>query len=99
VTLRERPSGFFWLLAGLGLAWIYDSTAFFTGSAFGRHPLWPRISPKKSWEGLVGGTVCTLIAAPLLSQWWQLMNPWYGLILGALVAAVAPFWRFRRLIV
>ena len=37
--------------------WVNDSTAYLVGSKFGRHPLVPKISPKKSWEGLFGGLV------------------------------------------
>jgi phosphatidate cytidylyltransferase len=45
------------------LIWINDTGAYVTGSLFGRHKLFPRISPKKSYEGLAGGTLFTLAAA------------------------------------
>jgi phosphatidate cytidylyltransferase len=51
------------VLGILILVWINDTGAFLAGSAIGRHKLFPRISPKKSWEGLIGGTILTLIAA------------------------------------
>ncbi len=44
-------------LAILALCWIGDSTAYFTGIAFGRRKLMPEVSPKKSWEGFYGGIV------------------------------------------
>lgn len=99
VALRERSpgpggEGFRWVLLALVLTWVTDTLAYFVGSVLGRRKLWPRISPKKTWEGLIAGTVGVLIAAPLLSWWWLGLNPWWGLLLGALAAAAAPFGDF-----
>ena len=48
----------FWLTtAALFSIWGADTFAYFAGRAFGRHPLFPRVSPKKTWEGAVGGAV------------------------------------------
>lgn len=47
--------------------WVNDSGAYCTGSLFGRHKLFPRISPGKSWEGSIGGGVFVLVAAWLIS--------------------------------
>lgn len=49
--------------------WICDSAAFFLGSAFGKHKLFPRVSPNKSWEGAIAGfvfSVITMIVAKLI---------------------------------
>lgn len=94
ITLRLLPDGLRWALAGLILTWVYDAAAYFVGSALGRHKLWPRISPKKSWEGLAGGTLAILIVGPLLGLWWLNIGPLRGLLLGALVALAAPFGDF-----
>lgn len=51
------------VLGILILVWINDTGAFLAGSALGRHKLFPRISPKKSWEGLIGGTLLTIACA------------------------------------
>lgn len=51
------------ILGVLILIWINDTGAYVAGSLFGRHKLFPRISPKKSWEGFAGGTFFTLVAA------------------------------------
>ncbi len=56
------------LLAGYFLLlWIYDIFAYLAGSLFGRHKLYERISPKKTWEGAIGGLVFTLASAFVLS--------------------------------
>lgn len=47
------------------LVWVNDTFAYLTGRTFGRHRLWERISPKKSWEGFWGGLVCTVLVAAL----------------------------------
>ena len=48
--------------------WASDSGAYILGVRFGRHRLFERISPKKSWEGLLGGVVTALFAAWVLTQ-------------------------------
>jgi len=42
--------------------WVCDSAAFFLGSAFGKHKLFPRVSPNKSWEGAIAGFVFSIIS-------------------------------------
>jgi len=51
------------LLLALGLVWIADTAAYLAGRAFGRRRLAPRISPGKTWEGVAGAAVATLIYA------------------------------------
>lgn len=51
------------LVALFALIWIHDSGAYLFGVSFGKHRLFERISPKKSWEGAAGGTLTALIAA------------------------------------
>ena len=47
------------LLLALGVVWVSDTAAFFTGRALGRHRLAPSISPGKTWEGLLGAIIAT----------------------------------------
>ncbi len=51
-----------WILVGVFLIiWANDSFAYILGSAFGKHKMCPNISPKKSWEGLIGGAIFAII--------------------------------------
>jgi len=55
------------ILGFLVILWSSDTFAYITGRAFGKTPLAPKISPKKTWEGSIGGAVCTLGVAYILS--------------------------------
>ncbi len=50
------------IISMLATIWICDSAAFFIGSAYGKHKLFPRVSPKKSWEGAVSGFIFSIIS-------------------------------------
>ena len=57
-------SGAFWLTVALFFCvWGADSFAYIAGRLFGAHPLFPRVSPKKTWEGAVGGALGALALA------------------------------------
>lgn len=58
---------FKFLLAILFFAWANDSWAYLIGKFFGKHKLFPRISPKKTWEGFVGGALAALAFAFLVN--------------------------------
>lgn len=55
VMLRQTTYGWQWLLVIMLIVMTNDSAAYYTGSAFGKHRLYPRVSPKKSIEGALGG--------------------------------------------
>lgn len=67
VSLRNLPGGLWWILVVLPAVWFADSGAYFIGKAIGRHPLSPRLSPKKTWEGYVGGIVAGVLLTALLA--------------------------------
>jgi phosphatidate cytidylyltransferase len=65
--LYER--GGFLIISILASIWIGDSAAYYGGTAFGKHKLFPRVSPKKSWEGAIFGfvfSVATMILAKVI---------------------------------
>ena len=55
------------VLARFIFIWLYDTRAFLVGCAIGKHRLFERISPKKSWEGVIGGAVFVVIAAIVIA--------------------------------
>lgn len=63
VELAALPNGFGSLVFAYSLVEISDSFAYLLGVAIGRHPIVPRLSPKKTWEGTLGGAAATLLAA------------------------------------
>ena len=66
VALRGLESGRDWVLFALFVTFASDSAAYFIGRAWGRHPLAPDISPKKTREGAIGGIAGAIIASLLL---------------------------------
>lgn len=94
VTLRERPDGMFWVVFAFAMTWIGDTAAYFVGSALGKRKLWPRISPKKTWEGLAGEVAACAIAGPLLGGWLVGIDLWQGIVIGILIAVLGTFGDF-----
>jgi phosphatidate cytidylyltransferase len=71
------------------LAVCADTGAYFSGILFGRHPMAPKISPKKTWEGLAGSVVLCLAAGTLGMTLLLHSKVWYGLVLGAAAVTAA----------
>lgn len=61
--------------------WVNDTGAYCTGMLLGKHPLFKRISPKKSWEGSIGGCVFSIAAAFALAHFFPIMSTtaWIGM--------------------
>ena len=59
----HRVMGIFWLI------WTNDTMAYLIGSRIGRTKLFERISPNKTWEGTLGGAVCTVLMAALIGRY------------------------------
>lgn len=72
-------NGPFRLLGLLIIIWAADTGAYFAGRAFGRTKLAPRVSPGKTWEGVMGGLACSALMA--------LLGAWYVFNLAGLAAA------------
>ena len=67
--------------------WMTDSAAYFIGSAIGKHKLFPRVSPNKSWEGAIAGFVFAIITLVVLKSFLLDFLSWvdiiaFGVILG-----------------
>lgn len=75
-----------WLLLALFITlWVNDSGAYATGMLFGKHKMFERVSPKKTWEGFVGGAVFALISGYVLSRFIPDISLWQWLIFSELV--------------
>ena len=75
ILLRDANHGAYtYLLIFIG-AWVTDTFAYFTGMLFGKHKLIPEISPKKTIEGSIGGTLCCGGAFVLVGY---IVNVWKG---------------------
>jgi phosphatidate cytidylyltransferase len=65
VMLRQTAYGWQWLLVIMLIVMTNDSAAYYTGCAFGKHRLYPLVSPKKSIEGALGGLVGSIVGTML----------------------------------
>jgi phosphatidate cytidylyltransferase len=92
VALRYLPNGLWWLVFGLLITWANDAAAYFIGVTMGRHKLWPRLSPKKTWEGTLGGWLwaalfgglCAYLLPISISVVQGVVIGWVGGVLGLL---------------
>ncbi len=79
-----------WLLTMVAFltVWTTDTGAYCVGMLIGKHKMAPVISPKKSWEGAVGGTICCMLAISVYNEFVLHYAWWFALIM-ALVGSVA----------
>jgi phosphatidate cytidylyltransferase len=73
------------------ILWANDTGAYLTGAAFGRHRLMERISPKKSWEGCVGGALISVLAAWLISGWLGTVSVIDWIVIALLISITGTF--------
>jgi phosphatidate cytidylyltransferase len=69
------PDGPILLMFALVITWVGDSAAYFAGRAFGKRPLAPVLSPKKSWEGTIASIIGALVVALVFSRWLTIPLP------------------------
>jgi len=65
-----------WILFTFYFLWIYDSMAYVSGRLAGKHPVWPSVSPGKTWEGSIGGALFTIGLAILFSHYFPYISTW-----------------------
>lgn len=79
------------LIALFALIWIHDSGAYLVGVSIGKHRLFERISPKKSWEGAIGGTLIAIGASYIISGFIPEIKPVHWVFISTLVVVSATF--------
>lgn len=85
LILLKQEGGQWWVLSFVAIAVAADTGAYAAGLAFGRHPMAPKISPKKTWEGFAGAVAASMIAGTLLALFLLDLPWWAGLIFGAAI--------------
>ena len=68
------------------LIWTNDVCAYLVGSFFGKHKLFERVSPKKTWEGTVGAAILTIGASFLITQWFNELALVHWIVIAMLVS-------------
>jgi len=97
ILLRAMPEGLGWLLTALTATWIADSGAYFIGRWLGKQKMTPRLSPGKTWAGLLGGIITGSLSGLLLLLLWRTVGflafdtpLWQGLVVGIVVSSLSP---------
>jgi phosphatidate cytidylyltransferase len=73
------------------LIWANDTGAYLTGMTIGRHKLWERISPKKTWEGLIGGLVIAVLVAWFLSGWLGVVDRIHWVLIALIISVAGTY--------
>lgn len=101
ISLRELHNGTWWLMLMFTSIWLADGVAYLVGRNFGRHKMSRRLSPKKSWEGYLGGVLFGALATMALAPVWGLgagpgsgITARAGLIMGFVIALISPMGDF-----
>jgi phosphatidate cytidylyltransferase len=73
------------------LIWANDTGAYLTGMTFGRHKLMERISPKKTWEGFLGGMITASIVAWFLSGWLGVVDSSHWVFISVIISITGTY--------
>ncbi|MGN6219168.1 MAG: phosphatidate cytidylyltransferase [Microbacterium sp.] len=89
VVLLSKEGGEWWVLGFIIVAVAVDTGAYVAGISFGKHPMAPRISPKKTWEGFAGAALAAIVAGVLVGMFMLGLDWWMGVVFGILILATA----------
>jgi phosphatidate cytidylyltransferase len=73
------------------LIWANDTGAYLTGMSFGRRKLMERISPKKTWEGFIGGIIIASLIAWFLSDWLGVVDKIHWVVIALIVSVAGTY--------
>ncbi|TBH70834.1 phosphatidate cytidylyltransferase [Aquirufa nivalisilvae] len=79
------------IMGSLFLLWASDSGAYFAGTYFGKTKLFERVSPKKSWEGLMGGLLSAMLAAYVISRYFTNYEVWEWFAIGGIIVVAGTY--------
>lgn len=98
ISIRNSQDGLWWILIVLPSIWIADGGAYIIGKRFGKHRITPRLSPKKTWEGYLGGIIVGTLGVTLLALLFQVLGavntsitPQNAAIIGFVVSVIGIF--------
>jgi phosphatidate cytidylyltransferase len=95
LDLRQLENGNWWVMFVLPCVWLSDVGAYLLGSAYGKHQMSPRLSPKKTWEGFAAGAFTSMLTGGFFafaySTWGPLnLSIWAGAAFGLAVGVLTP---------
>jgi phosphatidate cytidylyltransferase len=79
------------VVGSLLILWASDSGAYFAGTRFGKTKLFERVSPKKSWEGSLGGAFTALAVTYLISRHFLILEPWQWFSIAAIIIIAGTY--------
>lgn len=79
------------VLGCLFLLWASDSGAYFAGTKFGKTKLFERVSPKKSWEGSIGGLVTAMVVATIISKYYTNYSAFQWYAIGIIIVVAGTY--------
>jgi phosphatidate cytidylyltransferase len=89
ILLATPSNGFQRVMTFVVLVGCNDTFGYFVGVLLGKHPLVPSISPKKTWEGLVGSVIFTILGGCLAFHYIMNMDWWIGIGVGLMIVFTA----------
>lgn len=89
VLLSAQRDGPLWVIGFILVVVAVDTGAYATGLNLGKHPMAPRISPKKTWEGFVGSVAASIVMGILVALFMLGLPWWTGVVLGVLISGSA----------
>jgi phosphatidate cytidylyltransferase len=79
------------VVGSLLILWASDSGAYFAGTKFGKTKLFERVSPKKSWEGSLGGAAAAIIVTYIMAQYFTVLPVWQWFSIAAIIIIAGTY--------
>lgn len=91
ILVRDLPNGLIWTAMALLTVWANDTGAYFVGTRIGRHGFFTSISPKKTWEGAIGGAACATLTMLVLGSEFAGLTPLQSIAFGFGLSVAGTF--------